>query len=225
MAITTKQTNHPVNPITSSAVENEAVIDQLETVRLKKGERIFDQEKTIARFFLVRQGLLGIFRHVYPNKKVLVHKIGPNESTGLAQAMSNRPFPGQLVPIKETVAFKGTQEDINVLCENYAADVSRLLADENKMLDDTVHKIDDIIGKDLETRIAEELIDLASRIGRETDDGIKIIVKLTRNKVSDMLGCAPESVIRVMSEWEKKGWISTNNGYITIHELYKLDSI
>lgn len=225
MAVKSNETDYLSSSVKSPTIQNEEITDQLETVRLKKGKRIFEQGKTIKKFYIVRQGLLGIYRHVYPNKKILVHKIGKKESTGLAQAMSNQPFPGQLVPIKETVAYQGNGEDIDELRKNFSGDVNRLLADENQMHDATLHKIDDIIGKDLESRVAGELVDLASRIGQKTSDGIKIIVKLTRKEISEMLGCAQESVIRVMSEWGKKDWISTNNGYITIHRIHKLDSM
>lgn len=225
MAVVPEKTESPLGSRNGPTFQNDEITNQLKTVRLKKNERIFDQGKTIDRFYLVRQGLLGIYRHVYPDKKVLVHKIGHNETTGLAQSMSDRPFPGELMPIKETVAYRGNRTDIESLCKNCPADVSRLLADENQMHDDTLQKIDDIIGKDLESRIAAELLDLGSRIGQKTDDGLKIIVKLTRKEISDMLGCAQESVIRVMSTWEKNDWISTKNGYVTLHQVRKLKSI
>jgi CRP-like cAMP-binding protein len=204
--------------------ENE-ITDQLKTVRLERENQIFKQEKTVDNFYLVRQGLLGIYRHVYPDKKVLVHKIGPGESTGLAQAFSDHPFPGQLIPIKETVAYEGRSCDIDRLAANFPSEINRLLAEENTMHNQSLHKIDDIIGKDLEERIASELLDLASRIGRKTELGIRIIVKLTRKQISDMIGCTQESVIRIMSDWETKDWVTTNQKYVTIQRPHRLRAL
>lgn len=224
MAIT-KSTSPRSDPdSTSLDMRNLSLADEFETVRLKEGDRIFDQGKNVNSFYIVRQGLLGVYRHVYPNKKVLVHKIGKCESAGLAQLMCESNYPGQLIPIKETVAFKGNQSDVDDLCECSPADVSRLLAQENELHDDMVEVIDQIIGKDLDSRIADQLLDLATRIGRKTDDGIKIIVKLTRKRISEMVGCAPESVIRVMSEWEKNNLIETDHKYITLKRPHNLES-
>lgn len=225
MAVTTDSSSRLRTNSVPKSSNNDEMAAELETVRLKQTNQIFDQDRSISNFFIVRQGLLGVYRHVYPNKKVLVHKVGPGESIGLAQTMSDRPFPGQLIPIKETVAFKGSSGKIEEFCQCCPADVSRLLADENKMFDSIVRKIDDIIGKDIPTRIAHELLDLASRIGRQEEDGIKIIVKLTRKEISEMIGCAPESVIRVMSKWEKKGWIKTNHKYVTLLRPHSLKNL
>ena len=199
--------------------------NNLDTVRLKREQRIFEQERTIEKFYIVRQGLLGIFRHVYPDKKILVHKIGPGSSTGLSQCMGETPYPGQLIPLKETVAYRGTKSDVDSLCECCPADVNQLLLQENEMNGDILHKIDDIIGKDLESRIAGEVLDLADRIGQKTKNGIRIVVKFSRKQISNMTGCAHESVIRIMSKWEKKNWIETEHKQITIHRPHRLESL
>jgi CRP-like cAMP-binding protein len=204
--------------------ENE-VTNELKTVRLERKKKIFKQGKIVDNFYLVRQGLLGIYRHVYPDKKVLVHKIGPGESTGLTQAFSDHPFPGQLIPIKGTVAYEGRSVDIDRLAANFPSEINRLLAEENAMHNESLHKIDEIIGKDLEERIANELLDLASRIGRKTESGIRIIIKLTRKQISDMIGCTQESVIRIMSDWETKDWVTTNQKYVTIQRPHRLRAL
>lgn len=208
-----------------ATLPKETITDELETVRLKQGDRVFDQEKEISSFYVVRQGLLGVYRHVYPDKKVLVHKIGHGESAGLAQLMGDNPYPGELIPIKETVAYRGDKQCIDTICKNHAADVSRLLASESRIHDNVLGKIDEIIGQDLESRIAHELLDLAAHIGRKTSNGIRIIVKLTRKQISKMVGCTQESVIRVMSDWEKKDWIATEKKHVTIKNLYKLNQL
>ncbi len=225
MSVTKPAPPHSDPDSASFDMRNHAFTDELETVRLKVDNRIFDQGKNVDSFYIVRQGLLGVYRHVYPNKKILVHKIGKDESAGLAHLMNGSAYPALLVPIKESVAFKGDQSDVDAFCECCPADVSRLLASESKLHDDMVQVIDRIIGKDLDSRIATELLDLASRIGRETDNGIRIIVKLSRKKISEMVGCAPESVIRVMSEWEQKNLIETEHKYITLKRPYSLRTV
>jgi CRP-like cAMP-binding protein len=202
--------------------KEDGITADLETVRLERKHHVFDQDRSIENFYIVRQGLLGIYRHVYPDKKVLVHTVGPDESAGVAQLMNGNPYPGQLIPIKETVAYRGRSADMDTLCQTSPADVSRLLAKESRAHDDVLKTIDDIIGKDLESRIANQLLTLSKEIGKKTDEGLKIIVKLTRKQISEMIGCAQESVIRVMSDWEKKNWIRTDHKYITILKPYKL---
>lgn len=206
-------------------MKSDAFTSHLCTVRLKKGQCVYDQDRSINTFHLVRQGLLGIFRHVYPDKKILVQKIGSGSSTGLTHCLGDSPFPGQLIPIKETVAYRGTTEEAKHLSESCPADVNRLLVRENEKNGDIVRKIDDIIGKELETRIADELLALASRIGQSTDDGIRLVVKLSRKQISNMTGSAYEFVIRIISRWEKKDWIKTEHKHITILRPQRLETL
>lgn len=204
---------------------NEEFTEELETVRLKQGRRIFDQDRSNEQFYLVRQGLLGIFRHVYPDKRIVLYKIGAGTSIGLAQCLGDSAFPGQLIPLKDTVAYRGSRKQADPLCERCPSEVHQLLLQENEINQEVVRKVDDLIGKRLESRIAIEVLDLASRIGQSTEDGIRIIVKLSRKKISNMTGCAHESVIRIMSRWEERGWIKTDRKHITVLRPHKLETV
>ena len=64
----------------------------------------------------------------------------------------------------------------------------------------------------LAAKIAGTLLDLVSK-GTEGD---LIEIPITRKEIADHLGVAPESVIRIMSEWTKEGYIESDDKLLRI---------
>lgn len=55
--------------------------------------------------------------------------------------------------------------------------------------------------------------------------GNKIIVRLTRQDVADRIGATIESVIRVLSDWTKKGYVATYDHHIEVIQKNELELI
>jgi CRP/FNR family transcriptional regulator len=66
----------------------------------------------------------------------------------------------------------------------------------------------------LPAKVASLLLQLVAK--DRTSDEMKVSLPLTRQEIADSLGVAVESVIRVMSEWAKQGYIATSDQYIRI---------
>lgn len=216
---------------TSSAVAapsdpgEKSVLEGLETVRLRAREPVYHQGESVRYFYLVRAGLLGMYRLVYPDKQILGGKIGQGEPAGLTHLHLETPYPAMLIPLKETVAYQGDRRDLERLSRRHPDWINDLLMHENETQSHLFEKLEDVIAKELDQRIAEELLDLANRVGRQTTDGIKIVVKLSRKEISRMIGCAQESVSRILSKWEKNGWIDTHHKLITLKRPEALQSL
>ncbi len=66
----------------------------------------------------------------------------------------------------------------------------------------------------LQSKVAAMLLQL---IAKDTSkDELEVPLPLTRKEIADTLGVTVESVIRVMSEWVKKGYIITTDQHIKI---------
>ena len=66
----------------------------------------------------------------------------------------------------------------------------------------------------LSSKVAALLLQLAAN--ETTEEEISIPIPLTRKEIAETLGATVESVIRVMSEWDKKGIINTTEQNIKI---------
>lgn len=65
------------------------------------------------------------------------------------------------------------------------------------------------------SKIASMLLQLVAQ-DKLTNDQLEVPLPLTRKEIADTLGVTVESVIRVMSDWVKHGYIETTDQYIKI---------
>lgn len=65
-------------------------------------------------------------------------------------------------------------------------------------------------------RVADFLLRLLDREGSASQG--RISIPLTRVDIADRIGAKSETVIRVMSQWTKAGWLKTEEGYVEILE-------
>lgn len=72
------------------------------------------------------------------------------------------------------------------------------------------------------SKIASLLLQL---VAQEPDSGVEVPIPLTRKEIADSLGVTVESVIRVMSDWEKRHWVITSDRHIRILNVEHLVSL
>ncbi len=73
--------------------------------------------------------------------------------------------------------------------------------------------------------LASTLIRMSNSYGVESEDGIRIGLKLTNHEIADMIGATRESVNRMLSEWKSEGIVRIDEGKITILQLERLRRI
>jgi CRP/FNR family transcriptional regulator len=74
-------------------------------------------------------------------------------------------------------------------------------------------------------RFATLLLDLGKRFGRQTPDGIVIGVRLSREELAELVGAAPETVIRLLSRFKRERLVATNGSEITLLKPERLGKI
>ena len=74
--------------------------------------------------------------------------------------------------------------------------------------------------KNVKERLAETLIYLEDNFGTNEDGSLRI--QLSREELAGMIGTATESCIRLLSEFNKNGWVDLTGKKITIKNKSQL---
>ncbi len=68
-------------------------------------------------------------------------------------------------------------------------------------------------------RVARKLVELASRYGEDSPDGVRIALQLTHETIADMLGASRENVSRALSRLARQGDVERRGGWLVIPRL------
>lgn len=106
-------------------------------------------------------------------------------------------------------------------CPDVAINFLTLLASRLRNTDQT---LEDSSLRQLPCRLARRLINLATDFGHATLGGVKIPIRLSQQDIGNMTGATRESVNRQLRDWEGRGVIALEQGYITIVDRARLAS-
>lgn len=73
--------------------------------------------------------------------------------------------------------------------------------------------------------LCSTLIRFANTFGIAVEQGIRIDMKLTNSELADYIGCARESVNRMLAELKRAGAVAIHEGIITITDLKYLQNV
>ena len=65
-------------------------------------------------------------------------------------------------------------------------------------------------------RVTRALLRIMKQSGRKTNDGILIDFRISRQELADYTGTTLYTVSRILSSWEKSGWIKSGRERITV---------
>ncbi len=72
-----------------------------------------------------------------------------------------------------------------------------------------VQRHDELTRGNVESRVARVFLRLTAKLGLPDARGFFLPLKLNRAELASMVGCREETVIRVMTRWQRAGWLQT----------------
>lgn len=174
---------------------------------------LFEKGQAIEYIYLVLYGSFKIQETLDHNTVKIFNFLGRGEFLGVAMAGLPSPrYPTSAISCEEGTLLKipvdfffDTLMQIPVLRRRVNCQISeRFLEFQNDVCKS--HKLTPL-------RIADFLLRILSRQG---PDQTQIQIPLTRADIADRTGSQSETVIRILSQWTKNGWIQTKNRHIEI---------
>jgi len=74
-------------------------------------------------------------------------------------------------------------------------------------------------------RFAALLLDLARRFGHREPEGVALEIRLSREELAELVGAAPETVIRLLSRFKRERLVATNGSKITLRKPERLNKL
>jgi CRP/FNR family transcriptional regulator len=80
----------------------------------------------------------------------------------------------------------------------------------------------DLVFSDVPGRVAKQLLDLASRFGVETDDGLRVTHDLTQEELAQLVGASRETVNKALADFASRGFLRLEARAVVILDMERL---
>jgi len=182
------------------------------------GEHLWYAGDPARHLTLIAHGIVEIERTRRSGDGVVLGLFGPGQSVGLPAALAGTAYPADALVLGEQAeVVRIRAAAVQQLMQRhlpFALAVNRALLQHNAALRTSI----EILGAGaVPKRLAALFLFLGCRFG-STDAGgcLHIHLSLTREQIGRLVGARVETVIRIISRWQKAGWVSGARGGIAI---------
>lgn len=190
---------------------------------VKKGETVFDEGDALNGIYCIKDGICKLSKLSDNGKDQIVKLVKKGELLGQRSLISEESTNLSAVAVEDMqVCFIPKQEILQFFNENnqFSLNMMKSVCGDLKDADDNMVNL---AQKTVKQRLAETLLKLETDFGIHDDGSLKI--QLSREEIAGMIGTATESCIRLLSEFNKEGWISLQSKKITITNKKELQRI
>lgn len=190
---------------------------------IKKGEPIFEEGESVNGIYCIKDGVCKLSKLSANGKDQIVKLVKPGELLGQRSMISDEPANLSAVALEDMeVCFIPKKEVLQFFNTNnqFSMNVMKTICGDLKEADD--HMVS-MAQKTVKERLAETLIYLEETFGKNEDGSLRI--QLSRDELAGMIGTATESCIRLLSEFNKNGWVELNGKRISLVDRIKLKKL
>lgn len=187
----------------------------------KRGQILFTEGGKPAGIFCIHQGKIKTYKPGNSGREQIISVSGPGDVLGYGALITNESYNASASALEDSVVCfipkKAFNESIDKN-EKLHDRVKTILCQDVKEAEKQMVKISQ---KQVKARVAETLLVLKHKFGLK-EDGETLDVNLTREEFAGIVGTATESVIRLLSGFQKENIIELQNRSIKIKNASEL---
>ncbi len=192
----------------------------------KKGDYIFFEGDEEPGIYIVVEGIVKLTKETSDGKTVILKLVTPGEVFGWLVLGDTKPTSTYTAQtLIDSKVLHIPNKDFLVLLTSYPAIAVRITCIASKMVLEAYDRLKSLAAEKVEGRIANLLLELAQKIGKEENGKIVIRSPITRQDLAEMTGTTVETAIRIISRWKKEGILNTERGKIEILDPDYLESL
>lgn len=199
------------------------VMSIIERKTFKKGDFIFKEGQLAERLYIVNGGSFKVFTQTKEGDEVILYLLTEGDYFGDLNLLKSEPLSYSAVALEPTHMCTIKKERMDVLLSDYPELYPAILESAYKRIMGLETLLQTVNAKDVDSRIATLLLQLAEQFGVMKPSGIEVPLKITREEMARLIGLTRETVSRKLSQFQTNGYISfTDNKSIFIKDMNAL---
>lgn len=209
---------------TGLGTDNLAAIAAVTTPkRLDKGEYLFHEGDPSLGFYIVQTGAINVHRVNAAGKEQVIHIFRAGESFAEGTLGTDKGYPADARAVETSRVLLAQKTGILGLLQRQPELALRMLGSMSAHLRILVGQLDDLMLKDVETRLANWLVKRCP--DSRSEQPIKIDLPMTKRVLAAELGTVSETFSRTLAKFREQNLIDVNGKSLTVFCPAKLASL
>lgn len=192
---------------------------------VKKRDVIFSEGDPSDWFYIVLNGKVKITKLSQEGKEIILEIISPMDFFGGLAVIKGFPYPANAIAMEDSELLKISRSNLMRILDRFPGLMYCMALQLSDRMKESHETLKNIALERVEARIASLLLKLADKTGKETEGGVLIDMKLTKQDIAEMVGTTVETSIRTMSKFKKLDIVSDREGQIIIKDIKKLKNL
>jgi CRP-like cAMP-binding protein/CheY-like chemotaxis protein len=186
---------------------------------LKKKSELFSEGDTPLNIFFIKSGSIKVYQSHPEGKELITNIYNANDFFGFEPILEGNNYQESAVAMQDSEVINIPKHDFLTLLQTNS-DVSKgFISLLSKKVAQKEKQLLNLAYNSVRQRTAEALLKV-----RELKD-TKENIQISREDLAKMVGTAPESVIRVLSDFKDEGLIEIEGGKIKIAQVARLEKV
>ncbi len=190
-----------------------------------KGEIIYQPGDLDSAIYYIRSGKIKLAYLDESGRKLTLSILGENELFGEMALIGERKRTLLAQALEEVSIYEIDERRFLDLVERkpeLALDIIGLFGRRTREIE---RKLEDLVFKDISTRLSRQLLKLVKEHGQETKNGTQIDFKITHKELADLIGSARENTTSALNRLAKEGILDKRRYRIIIKDEEKLKQL
>ncbi len=205
--------------------EMESLSEMVVNNEVKKKQPIYLAGDPSENLYFLKEGRVKITRIDESGKEFTLTLLEPGEIFGELGLFDDSPRETTAVALEDSIICLMKRQDF----EKYAAQKPDLSLKLTKLmglrLRQIENRIEELLFRDVPSRLARLLLRLVDQHPRQTKQGVRINIKLSQQELANLIGATREMTSMVLNSFKKQGLINVEAKYIYIMNRNQLEKI
>jgi CRP/FNR family cyclic AMP-dependent transcriptional regulator len=191
-------------------------------LRLGRSEVVFREGDAGDRVYVVAKGKIKLGRTSPDGRENLLALLGPGQMFGELSLFDPGPRSATASAVTETVLLGLGHKDLLPWLTGRPEVARGLLLQLAQRLRRSNDTLADLVFADVPGRVAKQLIELSTRFGVPSDEGVRVVHDLTQEELAQLVGASRETVNKALAEFVARGWIRLEQRSVVLLDVERV---
>ena len=189
------------------------------------GATIYSEGAAATHIYVVAIGAVKTARLAADGRESLIDLLTPGDFFGALPALGQKCYADSASALTPVCVLGLDAPEYDAILQEIPQVAVATLKGVAHRLTQSQQTIHMLAGAPLEQRLAAMLLVLADKVGTPWNGATLLDIPLAREDLAAMAGAATESVSRLLSQWQRDGWIEAGRRWIALVDAARLQRV